>query len=204
MNTTAVLKTLMGTLKGELVVAANGRVSREAFALKDRPQNFYMIGSMGLASSIALGLALTQPQHKVVILDGDGNVLMNLGGLPQIGELQPPNLIHIVLDNETYGSTGNQATISRKIPLEKIAQASGYPVVEKVIEEKDLKLTLEKCLEKRGPSFLLLKVEAEEEPKGLPRVSHSPIAIRDRFMSALGRPERLPSPARGATNARTV
>jgi len=186
-KTTAVLKTIAGTLKEELVVAANGRVSREAFTLKDRPQNFYMIGSMGLASSIALGLALTQPQRKVVILDGDGNVLMNLGGLPQIGELLPPNLVHIVIDNETYGSTGSQATISRKIPLEKIAQASGYPVVEKVTEEKDFKLTLERCLEKKGPSFLLVKVEAEEGPEGLPRVSHSPVAIRDRFMEAIRR-----------------
>ncbi|HHT9155082.1 MAG TPA: thiamine pyrophosphate-dependent enzyme [Candidatus Tripitaka sp. YC43] len=187
MKTTAVLKTIMGTLKEELVVAANGRVSREAFTLKDRPQNFYMIGSMGLASSIALGLALTLPQRKVVILDGDGNVLMNLGGLPQIGELLPPNLVHIVIDNETYGSTGSQATISRKIPLEEIARASGYPVVEKVTEEKDFKLALERCLEKKGPSFLLVKVGAEEGPEGLPRVSHSPVVIRDRFMEAIRR-----------------
>jgi len=208
-KTTAVLKTIMETLKEELVVAANGRVSREAFALKDRPQNFYMIGSMGLASSIALGLALTQPQRKVVILDGDGNVLMNLGGLPQIGERLPPNLVHIVIDNETYGSTGSQATISRKIPLEKIALASGYPVVEKVTEEKDFKLALERCLEKKGPSFLLVKVEAEEGPEGLPRVSHSPVVIRDRFMETIRRgvlqyaPTLLPSPATGATNAKT-
>ncbi|HHT9119801.1 MAG TPA: thiamine pyrophosphate-dependent enzyme [Candidatus Hypogeohydataceae bacterium YC41] len=185
MKTTAVLKCVMETLRDEFVVAANGRISRDAFTLKDRSQNFYMIGSMGLASSIALGLAVTQPQCKVVILDGDGNVLMNLGGLPQIGELLPPNIIHIVLDNETYGSTGNQATISRKIYLEKIAQASGYLLSEKVTEEGAFKHALEKFLDAQGPSFLLVKVEAEEEPKGLPRVSHSPIFIRDRFMEAI-------------------
>jgi thiamine pyrophosphate-dependent acetolactate synthase large subunit-like protein len=184
---TVVLKTLMKTLRRELVVAANGRISREAFALNDRPRNFYMIGSMGLASSIALGLALTQPQHKVVILDGDGNVLMNLGGLPQIGALLPPNLVHIVLDNETYGSTGNQATISGKIPLEKIAQAAGYPLVEKVAEEEAFGQVLTRFLAAEGPSFLLAKVEAEGEPKGLPRVAHSPVALRDRFMEALKR-----------------
>jgi thiamine pyrophosphate-dependent acetolactate synthase large subunit-like protein len=184
-KTTFVLKTLLETLKEEPVVACNGRASREAFALKDRPQNFYMIGSMGLASSIALGLALTQPHRKIVILDGDGNVLMNLGGLPQIGALQPPNIVHVVVDNETYGSTGSQATISAKIPLERIAQASGYPLVEKVAEEAHLKTVFERFLKSKGPSFLLAKVEAEEEPKGLPRVSHSPVAIRDRFMGAL-------------------
>ncbi len=175
----------METLKGELVVAANGRVSREAFFLRDRPENFYMIGSMGLASSIALGLALAQPGRKVVILDGDGNVLMNLGGLPQIGALLPPNLVHVVLDNEAYDSTGTQTTISKKIPLEKIAQASGYPVVEKVTGEEDLKPVLDKCLKGKGPSFLLAKVEAEGEPEGLPRVGHSPVAIKDRFMEAI-------------------
>lgn len=185
MKTTVALKTVMKTLKEELIVAANGRVSREAFVLNDRPQNFYMIGSMGLASSIALGLALAKPQHKVIILDGDGNVLMNLGGLPQIGELLPPNLVHIVLDNETYSSTGNQATISNRIPLEKIAQASGYLMVEKVTEEGTFRQVLERFLRAKGPTFLLVKVEAEEEPEGLPRVGHNPVAIRDRFMSAL-------------------
>ncbi len=182
---TFVLDTIMSTLKGELVVAANGRISRETFVLKDRPENFYMIGSMGLASSIALGLAITTPQKKVVILDGDGNVLMNLGVLAQIGALLPPNLIHIVIDNEAYGSTGNQATISTKVPLERVTQAAGYPKVEKVEEEGAFKPALERCLNTRGPFFLLVKVKAEGEPDGLPRVGHSPVAITKRFMEAV-------------------
>lgn len=186
MRITRALKTIMEMVRGELVVAANGRISREAFTLRDRPENFYMIGSMGLASSIALGLALSQPKRKVVVLDGDGNVLMNLGVLPQIGALLPPNLLHIVLDNEVYGSTGNQRTISSAVGLEKIARSSGYLVVKKITEEKSLRPTLRQYLKARGPVFLLAKVEAEVEPKGIKRVMHSPVEIRNRFMKSIG------------------
>lgn len=176
---------LMHMLKDELVVSANGRMSREAFSLRDRPENFYMIGSMGLAPSIALGLALSQPTRKVIVLDGDGNVLMNLGNLPQIGALLPPNLLHIVLDNGVYGSTGNQRSISGEVMLEEIARASGYPVVEKVTERRPFKNTLKRHLRARGPSFILVKVLTEKEPRGLGRVTHSPVVIRNRFMGAI-------------------
>src|SRR5437899_610803 len=81
-------------LSTELVVVCNGFPSREAYALRDRPENFYMIGSMGAAASIGLGVALSQPTRKVVVLDGDGNVLMAMGTLGTIGALRPRNLVH--------------------------------------------------------------------------------------------------------------
>jgi thiamine pyrophosphate-dependent acetolactate synthase large subunit-like protein len=112
-------------LQDELVVHANGFISRESFNLEDRLGNFYMIGSMGLASSIGLGVAMNRPERRVVVFDGDGNVLMNMGSLALIGATQPQNFVHIVFDNEAYGSTGNQRSISAQVALEDIARSSG-------------------------------------------------------------------------------
>ncbi len=175
----------MGQLDNELLVTANGRISREAFNLKDRAENFYMIGSMGLASAIALGLAINRPERKVVILDGDGNLLMSLGILAQTGALSPGNYVHIVLDNEVYGSTGDQPTISPKIRLEEIARSSGYPEVEKVSDSETLETALRKCLHTRGPSFILAKIEANPMAEGLERVTLPPTEIKERFMGCL-------------------
>lgn len=191
MNMTQAVQTITAHLRDELVITANGRISREAFGLKDRAENFYMIGSMGLASAIALGLALNRPERKVVILDGDGNLLMSLGILAQIAALLPKNLIHIVLDNETYCSTGNQRTISSQVHLEDMAKSSGYPEVVRVTEQKGLGTALVKCLNTDGPSFILVKIEADEMAEGLGRVAHSPVEIKERFMSSIMGEERL-------------
>src|SRR6185436_10637333 len=103
------------------VLHANGYICRESFSVADRPQSFYMIGSMGLAPAIALGLSLARPQRRTVVFDGDGNLLMNLGILPMIGAQRPPGLLHLVFDNEVYGSTGNQASPSREVRLDRLA-----------------------------------------------------------------------------------
>src|SRR5262249_33161727 len=92
------------------IVASLGHPAYDLFAAGDRPQNFYTWGSMGLASSIGLGVALAQPDLRVFVLDGDGSLLMNLGSLATIGLLQPANLVLIVMDNEEYATTGGQAT----------------------------------------------------------------------------------------------
>ena len=107
------------------VIICNGFPSREACKIGDRDQNFYMIGSMG-APAIGLGVALAQPGKKVVIFDGDGNVLMGIGTLATVGALKPKNFIHVVFDNEVYGTTGNQPTISGLVGLEQMAKAAGY------------------------------------------------------------------------------
>ena len=91
---------VLSKLTDELVIICNGFPSREAFAFRDRPEHFYMIGSMGLASAIGVGIALAKPTRTVVVLDGDGNVLMNMGTLATIAAHQPKNLLHIVFDNE--------------------------------------------------------------------------------------------------------
>ena len=185
MNYREAITTIMELLKGQLVVCANGLISREASTIRDRTENFYMIGSMGLASSIGLGVALSKPSRKVIILDGDGNLLMNLGSLPMTGSLQPKNLLHIVLDNEAYASTGNQPTISNVIELEDIAKSAKYAYIKKVTTDDELRREVAHILENDGPSFLLVKISDKEEQKEIGRVTHSPEEIKERFMSAI-------------------
>src|SRR5438552_1715069 len=126
------IEAVLELLTDELVVVCNGFPSREVYALRDRPENFYMIGSMGLAPAIGLGVALAQSRRRVVVLDGDGNVSMALGTLATVGALKPRNSVHIVFDNEVYVSTGNQPTPSQTVRLEQVAKAVGYRHVERV------------------------------------------------------------------------
>jgi sulfopyruvate decarboxylase beta subunit len=185
LNYREAITTIMELLKDQLVVCANGLISRETFTISDRAENFYMIGSMGLASSIGLGVALIKPSRKVIILDGDGNLLMNLGSLPMTGSLQPKNLLHIVLDNEIYASTGNQPTISNVIELEDIAKSAKYAYVKKVTTDEELRREVAHILENDGPSFLLIKISDKEELREIGRVTRSPEEIKERFMSAI-------------------
>ena len=103
------------------MIHANGYICRESFSLGDRPENFYMIGSMGLASAIGLGLTLARDTTPTVVFDGDGNLLMNLGVLPLVAALGPRRFVHVVFDNEVYGSTGGQRSISGETRLDRIA-----------------------------------------------------------------------------------
>ncbi len=182
---TKAITTITELLKDQLVFCANGMISRETFTIKDRMENFYMIGSMGLASSIGLGVALSKPSRKVVIFDGDGNLLMNLGSLAMVGALQPRNFLRIVLDNEVYLSTGNQPTFSNTIELEEIAKSARYAYVKKVTNAKVLRKEITKLLEKKGPSLLLVKISKDGKQGEIGRVTHSPEQIKERFMSAI-------------------
>jgi len=164
------------------IISANGFMSRDLFEVNDKESNFYMIGSMGLASSIGLGIALKNPQKKVYVFDGDGNILMNLGSLVTIGSLKPKNLIHIIFDNNSHESTGGQPTNSSKINLGKIAKEVNYKVF--VIKSKTKLIILLKDLKKlKGPIFLLIKISTSKERSK--RVSWDPKAIRDRVMKTL-------------------
>lgn len=169
-----------------LIIHANGMISRESFTHSDREENFYMIGSMGLACSIGLGVAMSRPERRVIVLDGDGNVLMNLGSLAMVGDIQPRNLIQVVLDNESYASTGGQRSISNHIALEKFAIAAGYARVERVTTEQELEEALDAVLLADGPSFLLVKVEPGNM-EGIGRVTHLPEVIAERFARAVQR-----------------
>ena len=169
-----------------LIIHANGMISRESFTHRDRGENFYMIGSMGLACCIGLGVAMSRPDRRVIVLDGDGNVLMNLGALAMVGDIQPKNLIQVVLDNESYGSTGGQRSISNHIALERFAAAAGYARVECVTTKHELEKALDTMLVANGPSFLLVKVEPGNL-EGIGRVSHPPEVVAERFARAVQR-----------------
>jgi len=174
---------VVALLTDEPLVVCNGFPSREVFKLADRPTHFYMIGSMGVAPAIGLGVALAKPQKKVVVFDGDGNVLMGMGTLATVGALKPKNFIHVVFDNEVYGSTGNQPTISRVVRLDMVAKAAGYVNVESVLEREDLVYEFKDMLKKDGPSFLLVKVTEQSEDAD--RVLLEPSEITRRFMKAI-------------------
>ena len=163
------------------IVTANGFMSRDLFEVNDKESNFYMIGSMGLASSIGLGIALKNPKKRIFIFEGDGNILMNLGSLVTIGSLRPKNLIHIVFDNNSHESTGGQPTNSSKVKLEKIAKEVHYKIF--IIKSRTNLLSVLKKIKKlQGPIFLLIKISTSNERSK--RVSWDPKTIRDRVMKS--------------------
>jgi phosphonopyruvate decarboxylase len=184
------LRAAVSALRTEPVVHANGYICRESFAVKDRLENFYMIGSMGMASAIGLGIALATPDRSTVVFDGDGNLLMSLGILPMIGggpvmgRGRPANLVHVVFDNALYGSTGNQASPSRTVGLHHIARAAGYERATAVTGADEIRAAVADALAGGGPSFILARVTAEEQPA--PRIPYRPEEIRDRFRSCFG------------------
>ncbi|HTL46678.1 MAG TPA: phosphonopyruvate decarboxylase [Verrucomicrobiae bacterium] len=154
----------------EFVIATTGMPSRELFSISDRAKNFYMQGSMGHAPSIALGLALANPQKKVIVLDGDGALLMHLGSLSSIGHYAPKRFCHLVLDNEAYETTGNQDTTSRTTDFAKIALACGYARAADAVDEKQLRAALKSVLAAEGPSLVRIKIN-REPAAGIPRIT---------------------------------
>ncbi len=180
---------------GTLAVSANGYISRALFKF-DRPGNFYMLGSMGLASPIALGAAVSLPGKKVVVYDGDGNLLMNLSALAIASALSLPNFRHVVLDNGEYASTGGQPTHARTADLARLAEAAGYRRVLRCAERASDSEGRERARELfsgEGPALLHLRLArgAEKKPPGA-RVTHAPEEIRDRFAAAARAGEEPP------------
>jgi len=164
------------------IVAANGYISRDLFECCDKESNFYMIGSMGLCSSIGLGLAIKNPKKRIFVFDGDGNILMNLGSLATIGAINPKNLIHIVFDNSAHESTGGQPTHSRNIKIDFLAKAANYTSF-----KTDSKIGLERIFKKiekmSGPIMILVKVKKSSYRSQ--RVGIDTKMIKSRFMNSL-------------------
>jgi len=159
-----------------LLVGNIGFPSRELCVVHDCTSNFYMLGSMGLASSIGLGLALARPDKRVITLHGDGAVLMNLGSLATIADQHAEDYLLIILDNGCYGSTGCQPTCtSRKADLARIAAGAGVSEVATVSKPEELRLAV------RGKGVLVVKVEKGNEK--VPVIDLSPEEIIERFMA---------------------
>lgn len=165
----------------DAMIHANGAISRESFSVADRGGNFYLAGSMGLPAAVGLGLALSQPRKRVIVLDGDGNVLMGLGNLALVGALKPTNLIHMVLDNGVYATTGGQATLSPELPLELMAFASGYSHAFKISDPEILAGKFRAALHTPGPHFLRIMISSETPPP-VPRIPRTCEQIKKRFI----------------------
>ena len=163
------------------IVAANGFISRDLFSISDTKPAFYMIGSMGLASSIGLGIALKDTGRKVFVFDGDGNILMNLGSLTTIGSLKPKNLIHMIFDNSVHESTGSQPTNTNFVSIEKIAKTCNYNHTFTAKTKNDFEKILRKIKKLNGPIMIVVKIQKSNNKKS-PRINYEPLEIKERFM----------------------
>jgi phosphonopyruvate decarboxylase len=166
-----------------VVIATTGFSGRELFAIDDRANQLYMVGSMGCASSLGLGLALARPDLRTVVIDGDGAALMRMGNFATLGSYGQNNLIHILLDNEVHDSTGAQATVAANVNFADIAAACGYGMS---YSGNDLALidALFESENTNGPRFGHLKIQAGTIAD-LPRPNLSPNVVLQRLMEQI-------------------
>lgn len=165
-----------------VLIASTGFSGRELYAIEDRPNQLYMVGSMGCAASLGLGLSMVRPDKKVVVIDGDGAVLMRMGNLATIGAYAPGNFYHLLLDNRVHESTGGQATVSEAVDFSGVALACGY---REVLGTTDGDNVINRFLSAKAPAFLCLKT-SRGVPAGLPRPSIKPMDVARRLMNHIG------------------
>jgi thiamine pyrophosphate-dependent acetolactate synthase large subunit-like protein len=187
MNRLDATKHLISKLENEPVIASLGHPAYDLFAARDRGENFYTWGSMGLASSIGLGLAIARPDLRVFVLDGDGSLLMNLGSLATIGWVRPGNLVIVVWDNGEYGTTGGQQTATAHgADLEAVARALGAAGTATVHDKRELATAINIARTDPGPWVIVAKT-TESAPEVKPPLDC--VFIKQRFMAAIGNPE---------------
>ncbi len=157
-------KVLAQNLNDQPVVANLGPTTDDLWSVEHRERNFYTYGSMGLCSSIALGIALSTSE-KVISLDGDGSLLMNMGTIATIGRENPKNLVIVVWDNEEWGQTGHQPTHTAfGTDLERVAASCNIPKTATVKELEELETVFRQALGEDGPWFIVAKIEEVEPP----------------------------------------
>lgn len=190
MNRFDVTSRLIAKLKHEeAVVGGIGNTNFDLWAAGHRPQNFYMLGSMGLAFPIALGVALAQPDRRVFALEGDGSLLMQLGALSTIAALKPKNLIMVVMDNGIYQITGAQPTPAAGVAdIVAIALGSGLANSTWAADEEDFERLVDEAMSADGPSLIALRID---DKPGVGTTRRDPVQIRERFMHGLGVREPL-------------
>ena len=177
-----ILKEIAPVISDQLVICNIGLPSQELHMIDDQPSNFYMLGTMGLASSIGLGLALAQDK-KVIAIDGDGSVLTNLGTLPTIANNVADNFILLIIDNGSYGSTGDQPTYAgKRTSLTNVAKACGC---ENVVEcsAEQTKNAIQQALD--GDKMTIIISKCESGNIAVPVITMDPVEIRSRFMKAV-------------------
>nr|WP_198174278.1 thiamine pyrophosphate-dependent enzyme [Mesorhizobium xinjiangense] len=185
LNRSVMTKRLVARLKNEeAVIGGIGNSNFDLWASGQRPQNFYMLGSMGLASSIALGVALAQPQRKVFALDGDGSILMQLGALGTVAAVSPSTLCIVIWDNGIYQITGSQKTMtSGSADIVAIAKGAGLSQSDWAQDEEHFDALVEQALAGDGPRLIAVRIDGAK-PAGT--TDRDPARIRINFMNGLG------------------
>ena len=187
MNRLEATRQLVAAVGADPIVASLGHPAYDLYAAADRPSNFYTWGSMGLASSIGLGLAMARPDLRVFVVDGDGSLLMNLGSLATIGWVRAENLVVIVWDNGEYATTGGQPTATAQgADLEAAARAMGAAQTATVRDGEEFGAAVARARAVAGPWVIVAKV-AESPPSVKPPLDC--VFIKQRFMAAIGAPE---------------
>jgi thiamine pyrophosphate-dependent acetolactate synthase large subunit-like protein len=189
MNRSDLTRRLVAKLKAdEAVIGGIGNTNFDLWASGHRPQNFYMLGSMGLAVPIALGVALAQPRRKVFALDGDGSLLMQLGALGTVAAVRPRNVAIIAWDNGLYQITGSQKTLtSAGTDLVSIALGAGLAQSAWASDERHFESLVDRVLLGNGPWFIAARIDGE---KAAGTTERDPARIRQRFMQGLSVVER--------------
>lgn len=176
-------RSVLAHAKQALIVSNLGRSTFDLHASADRDANFYLFGAMGLASSVALGLALANPSRPVVALEGDGALLMNLGSLATIARYRPSNLRLIVWDNEQYESTGGQPTFTAfGLDLAGVAASVGGLQVATAKDAAEFEDALTHAFTHDGPHVIVAKVHGDGAKRPVPR---TPVAFKERFQRHL-------------------
>ena len=175
---------LVGQLhRDEAVIGGIGNTNFDLWMAGQRPQNFYMLGSMGLSVPIALGVAVAQPGRGVVALEGDGSLLMMLGCLATVAARAPANLVIVVMDNGCYQITGGQPTATAEgADLVAIAQGCGIRSSQWAEDEAQFEAAVRRCLDTPGPHLVAARIDAGPATGTTER---DPVAIRQRFMAAM-------------------
>jgi thiamine pyrophosphate-dependent acetolactate synthase large subunit-like protein len=184
MNRFALTQRMVARLKNdEAVIGGIGNTNFDLWASGQRPQNFYMLGSMGLAIPIALGVAIAQPLRHVIALEGDGSLLMQLGCLTTIGMLAPKNLTMIVMDNRIYQITGAQPTATASgADLVAIAQGAGIARSAWAADEEDFDRLVDRALAEGGPTLIAARIDNKP---AVATTERDPVKIRQSFMRGL-------------------
>ena len=198
------IEEIRGTFCDAIFVATTGYTGRELYALGDDARNLYLVGSMGCASAVGLGLALNTVQ-LIVVLDGDGAALMRMGNIATLGRYQPSNLVHVILDNGQYESTGGQTSASAGVSFTAVARACGYRVSKHCSSAEELRSALESLKGQQGPNLIHLQVRPGTLAK-LPRPHVSPheIALRLREKLAQWAPSALSPMGANSTKSSTT
>lgn len=175
-----------------LVVTSLGNASYAWSNVCDRPENFYLEDAMGLALPLALGLAVSRPERRVVAVEGDGGLMMHLGTLITVGSVAPRNLTVLLVNNNIHAASGGQPLTNTELNLADLARSAGIAKAEGVSSLETFRTLLPPALTEEGPSFLVLATEPDIPPVK-PAFPMNPPMVKQRFMDAIGAPRYVPA-----------